>query len=67
MPGRRAPYPIEFRHQMVELVRDLRGPVDDCLHRRLDPIDFLVSEVCAVAEVHMRWPRGTRFWRGRYA
>ncbi len=35
MPRRRAPYPSEFRHQMVELVRAGRGPED--LSRVFEP------------------------------
>ncbi len=35
MPRRRAPYPSEFRHQMVELVRAGRGPEE--LSREFEP------------------------------
>ncbi len=35
MPGRIAPYPSEFRHQMVELVRTGRGPEE--LSREFEP------------------------------
>ncbi len=35
MPRRRSPYPAEFRHQMVELVRAGRGPEE--LSREFEP------------------------------
>ncbi len=35
MPGRRARYPTEFRHQMVELIRAGRGPEE--LSREFEP------------------------------
>ncbi len=35
MPGRRAPYPSEFRHRMVELARTGRGPEE--LSREFEP------------------------------